>query len=82
MTEYWGELRILLVLLKATKHDQRILGMDDFSWLETWIDASHALYSNMRGHTGGAMSFGWFVVHGKYIKKKLNTKSTTDLEVA
>jgi hypothetical protein len=36
----------------------------------------------MRGHTGGAMSFGWGVVYEKASKQKLNTKSSTKSEVA
>ena len=74
MIEYWGKLRILLVFLKATKNDQRNLGMDDYSRLETWIDTSHALHPNTRGHTGGVMSFGWFVVNGNLSKRSLTPK--------
>jgi hypothetical protein len=35
----------------------------------------------MRGHTGGAMSFGTGIIHGKASKQKLNTKSSTETEV-
>jgi hypothetical protein len=79
--EDWGKLRRTLKFLKKTKSDRRIMGADDILKLETWIDASYAIHENMRGHTGGAMSFGWGVVHEKASKEKLNTKSSTESEV-
>jgi hypothetical protein len=79
--EDWGKLRRLLKFLKKMKNDIRVMGADDILKLETWVDASHATHANMRGHTGGAMSFGWGVVHEKSAKQKLNTKSTTESEV-
>jgi hypothetical protein len=57
------------------------MGADKLLHLETWIDASYATHEHMRGHTGGAMSFGWGVVHEKASKQKLNTKSSTESEV-
>jgi CRISPR/Cas system CSM-associated protein Csm4 (group 5 of RAMP superfamily) len=45
------------------------------------VDALHATHANMQGHTDGATSFGWGVVHKKSAKQKLNTKSTTESEV-
>ena len=79
--EDWGKLRRLLKFLKRTKDDIRVMGADNMLKLETWVDASHATHANMRGHTGGTMSFGWGVVHEKSAKQKINTKSTTESEV-
>ena len=79
--EDWGKLKRVLKFLKKTKSDRRIMGGDDILKLETWVDASYAIHDNMRGHTGGAMSFGWGVVHEKAAKQKLNTKSSTESEV-
>jgi hypothetical protein len=76
-----GKLQRVLKFLKRTKSDRRTMGADDILKLETWIDASYATHENMRGHTGGAMSFGWGVVHEKASKQKLNTKSSTKSEV-
>ena len=35
----------------------------------------------MRGHTGGAISMGYGLVHGKSSKQKINVKSSTESEV-
>jgi hypothetical protein len=37
--------------------------------------------SYMMGHTGGVMSVGTGVIHGKSYKQKLNTRSTTESEL-
>jgi len=35
----------------------------------------------MRSQIGGTMSMGWWVLHAKSGKQKLNTKSSTESEV-
>ena len=35
----------------------------------------------MRGHTGGTISFGVGIVHGKASKQKINVKSSTEYEL-
>ena len=35
----------------------------------------------MRGHTGGAISMGYGIIHGKSSKQKINTKSSTESEL-
>jgi hypothetical protein len=77
----WGKLKRLLQFLNQTIDDERIMGADDLFSLLTWIDASYGIHPNMRGHTGGAMSFGTGIIHGKASKQKLNTKSSTETEV-
>ena len=79
--EYWGGIRRFLNYLKATKNDKRIMGSDDLLKLETCVDASYVVHEDMRGHTGGCMSCGFGIIHGKESKQKLNTKSTTESEV-
>ena len=43
--------------------------------------SSYATHLNMRSHTGGAMSFGTRILHGKSSKQKLNTKSSMEAEL-
>ena len=45
--------------------------------MNTYIDVRYALYPNMCGHTGGAISFGHDIVHSKASKQKINVKSST-----
>ena len=67
--------------LKATKYDKRLMGSGDLLKLYIWVDALHAAHEDMRGHTGGFMSCGIGIIHGKASKQKLNTKSITESEV-
>jgi hypothetical protein len=77
----WGKLRRLLQFLNQTINDVRVIAADDLTSLFTWVDASYAIHHDMKGHTGGAMSFGTGVIHAKASKQKLNTKSSTETEV-
>ena len=79
--EDWTKLERTMCFLNATKGDVRVIGCDSLDNIFTWVDASFAVHNNMRSHTGGAMSFGWGVVHAKSSKQKLNTKSSTEEEV-
>ena len=49
--------------------------------MNTFIDASYAVHPNMRGNTGGAISFGVGIVYGKASKQKINVKSSTEYEL-
>ena len=75
--EDWGKLMRVLNYLKATKNDKGIIGSDDLFNLETWVDSFHTVHDEMRRHTGGCMSYGVGIIHGKASKHQLNTKSTT-----
>ena len=77
----WKKLRRVLSYLKGTIEDKRIIGAPKLNSLVTWVDAAYAVYENMRSQTGGAMSFGLGLVHGRSSKQKLNTKSSTEAEV-
>ena len=46
----------------------RIIGADDLSMMQTYVDASYAIHRDMRGHTGGVMSMGHGVVHSECAK--------------
>ena len=71
----------VLGYLADTLHDEQIIGADSLENLYMWVDASYATHPNMRSHTGGAMSFGIGILHGKFPKQKLNTKSSTEAEL-
>jgi hypothetical protein len=58
-----------------------ILSANGSGILKWWVDASSAVYLNMRGHSGGGLSLG----HGFPIlsstKKKLNSQSSTKIDI-
>ena len=67
--------------LKRTIDDIRIIGATSLTDVCTWIDAAYAVHNNMGSQTGGAMSMGHGILHGKSSKQKLNTKSSTEAEL-
>jgi hypothetical protein len=77
----WKKLKRCLGFIKGTIEDKRILGADSLDTLYTWVDASHAVHMNMRGHTGGIISMGKGMLHCKSSTQKINTKSTTESEL-
>ena len=77
----WEKLKRCLGFLKGTINDVRVIGADSIRDLHVWVDASHAIHENMRGHTGGVMSVGTGTIHCKSSKQKLNTRSTTESEL-
>ena len=77
----WEKLKRCLGFIKGTINDKRIIGASSLRDLHVWIDASHAVHENMRGHTGGTMSMGTGTLHNKSSKQKLNTRSTTESEL-
>ena len=77
----WYKLIRVLSFLKTYKNDKRRIGAKSLKDLFTYIDASYAIHPNMRGHTGGLMSFGTGIIHGRSGKQKLNVKSSTECEI-
>ena len=77
----WRKLKRVLQYIKSTLDMPRILGADSMMHLITWVDASYAVHEDMRGHTGGCMSFGLGVLMPKSSKQKFNTKSSTESEI-
>ena len=77
----WEKLKHCLGYIKRTVNNVRIKGTDSLRDLYIWVDASHTIYKNMRGHTGGIVSVGTGAIHCKLSKQKLNTRSTTESEL-
>ena len=49
--------------------------------MKWWVDGSHAVHPDCKGHTGGAMSMGKNAVVSASIRQKLNTRSSIETEV-
>ena len=77
----WSKLKRVLEFLKGTLDDRITLGADDITIMQTWVDASYAVHSDMKSHTGGTVSFGRGSIMSKSSKQKLNTKSSTEAEL-
>jgi hypothetical protein len=67
--------------MKGTLDDRITLGTDDITVMQTWVDASYAVHSDMKSHTGETISFGRGTIMSKSSKQKLNTKSSTKAEL-
>ena len=79
--EDWKKFKRGLTYIMNTLDDRRIIGARTLSDLFTYIDSSYAVHMNMRGHTGGAISMGYGIIHGKSSKQKINVKSSTESEL-
>ena len=79
--EDWKKLKRGLQFVLCTIDDERTIGATTLSELFTWIDAAYAVHNNMRSHTGGAISMGYGILHGKSSKQKINVKSSTESEL-
>ena len=55
--------------------------MNGLRYIQTWIDASYAIYRDMKRHTGGVISFGTGAAMHNCSIQKINTKSSTESEV-
>jgi len=67
--------------LNDTKDLGLTLEVKDHIKVLAYIDASHGVHQNFKGHTGGIISIGQGAVHAKSSKQKLNSKSSTETEL-
>jgi hypothetical protein len=58
-----------------------ILGADDITVMKMWVNAPYTVHRDMKGHTGGVVSFERGAVMSKSLTQKLNTKSLTEAEL-
>jgi len=77
----WCKLKRLLCWTKQTVEDVQIIGADSLVDMLTFIDSAHAVHPDMRGHTGGATTFGTGIIDQKSSKQKMNSRSSTETEV-
>ena len=77
----WGKLLRVLEYLNGTKHMKLTLEVDDLSMINWFIDASHQVHDDCKGHTGGAMTMGKGAITSISRGQKTNTKSSTETEM-
>ena len=66
----WKKLLRLMGYLKGTKDIVLTLEADNFEKIHWFVDGSHAVHADMKGHTGGAMTLGKGSIYNKSTKKK------------
>lgn len=76
----WHKFMRMMCFIKQTIEDVRIIGADSLVDMLTMVDSAHAVHENMRGHTGGLITFGTGVVDQKSSTQKMNARSSTDTE--
>jgi hypothetical protein len=54
---------------------------DNLTTICWWVDASHVVHEDCHGHTGAMMSLGKGAAISFSNKQKINTKSSTELEL-
>ena len=57
------------------------LEADSLQLVKWWVDASFAVHTDMKSHTGGALSLGKGVIFGTSTHQKINTRSSTETEL-
>ncbi len=77
----WGKLKQVLCYLYGTCHMKLNLSADNLTTIRWWVNASHAVRDDCRGHTGAMMSMGKGAVISFSNKHKLNTKSSSKSEL-
>eukprot|EP00957_Ditylum_brightwellii_P021787 1643793-Ditylum_brightwellii.AAC.3 len=57
------------------------LDADSLNRIQWWVDASFAVYPDMKSHTGGMMMIGKGTIYASLMEQKLNTWSLTEAEI-
>jgi hypothetical protein len=77
----WAKLIHLIKYIRTTQDLPLMLGVKEGNALRWWIDGSHGVHPNLRGHTGGGLSLGLGFPISQCGKQKLNTRSSTESEL-
>jgi len=77
----WKQLVRLMKYLNGTKEKVLILRADNMRVIKWFVDASFAVHSDFKSHTGAVMTFGGGAIQSLLRKQKLNTKSSTEAEL-
>ena len=77
----WGKLKQVLRYLNGTKCLKLRIGVNDLGILKWYVDGSHNLHWDCKGHAGAMFTLGEGAVSSYSRKVKLNTRSTTETEL-
>ena len=77
----WKKLCQVLIYLRDTRDLYLTLAVCQMHVIQWWINASFAVHPDMKSHTGAVMSIGKGRVINMSNKQKLNTRSSTEVEL-
>jgi hypothetical protein len=77
----YKKLARVLKYLDSTVDLPLVLGANDSGKIRWWVDASYAVHTDMKSHTGGTLSLGKGSIYSTSSKQKLVTRSSTEAEV-
>ncbi len=77
----WGKLKRVLKYLSGTKHLKLTLSVEDLGLLKWYLDGSHNVHWDCKGHGGAMFTIGRGSTSSYSRKIKLNTRSSTETEL-
>jgi hypothetical protein len=77
----WKKLQRMIRYLRGTLDLTLNLTANGTSIIKWWVDGSHGVHFDMRGHTGGMVSLGKGALMLTPTRQKLNTRSSTETEL-
>ncbi len=77
----WGKLKRVLKYLNGTKYLRLTLSVNNLGVLKWYVDGSHNVHWDCRGHGGAMFTMGKGAVLSYSRKLKLNTRSSTKTEL-
>ncbi len=77
----WGKLKRVLKYLSGTRYLKLKLSMDNLGILKWYVDGSHNVHWDCKGHGGAMLKLGKGATTSYSRKVKLNTRSSTETEL-
>ena len=77
----WKKLTRVIQYLRGTNTLPLTLSSNAMPIIKWWVDASHGVHRDLKGHTGGVMTLGAGAIYATSTRQKLNTRSSTESEL-
>jgi hypothetical protein len=77
----WGKLKRVLKNLYSTQRLDLTLFANSLTTIEWYVDASHQIHDDCRGHTGSILTFGRGATTSSSSKQKMPSKSSRESEI-
>jgi len=77
----WWKLKRVMCYLRGNIDEKLFIGADDILNMQAYVDASYAVHSDMKSHTGAGITWGTGFLLSKSTQQKLNTVSSTEAQI-